>query len=299
MSDLRGTPAPAWRRGCLVLGALTAILFGLLLVLSAITGAKDRRTSLALGHRVGVIEIEGEISDARDFLDELKKLEDDPRVAALVVRIDSPGGGVAATQEMYHALRRYREKTGRPVVASFGTLAASGGYYVACAAQKIVTEPGTLTGSIGVVMTFTDAAELLQKIGVRFEVVKSGPKKDFGGFWRPLTEEERAMLQGIVGDVYDQFTTVVAEGRRLPLDRVREIADGRILSGRQAVTAGLADTLGFREDAVRIAAVLAGLSPDTEAISKRPFEPRILDLLRRMSGKVSMLLASGPSLEYR
>lgn len=195
---------------------LGGVLLALLLVAGLLGGGGGGAPTLALGHRVGLIEVDGEIQDSAEFLDELKRLEEDPRVSALVVRIDSPGGGVAATQEMFHALRQFHEKTGHPVVASLGSLAASGGYYLACAAQKIVAEPGTLTGSIGVIFSFTDASELMKKIGVQVEVVKSGPKKDFGGWWRALTEDERAMLQGIVGDVYDQFTEAVAEGRKLP-----------------------------------------------------------------------------------
>ncbi len=279
---------------------LGGVLLALLLVAGLLGGGGGGAPTLALGHRVGLIEVDGEIQDSAEFLDELKRLEEDPRVSALVVRIDSPGGGVAATQEMFHALRQFHEKTGHPVVASLGSLAASGGYYLACAAQKIVAEPGTLTGSIGVIFSFTDASELMKKIGVQVEVVKSGPKKDFGGWWRALTEDERAMLQGIVGDVYDQFTEAVAEGRKLPLQKVRELADGRILSGRQAREAGLADTLGYQEDAVRIAAVMAGLSPETPTLSKRTMEPRLYELLRRLGGHLAgALIPSGPRLEYR
>jgi len=162
-----------------------------------------------------------------------------------------------------------------------------------------MAEPGTLTGSIGVIFSFADASALLSKIGVRFEVVKSGARKDFGAYWRPLTEDERAMLQGIVGDVYDQFTEAVSRGRNLPLEKVRALADGRVLSGRQAVQAGLVDTLGYQEDAVRLAARLAGLSPDTPSLSKRRPEAPILDLLRRFTGEAAAILGSRPQLLYR
>jgi protease-4 len=290
---------PGWVNGCLILLIIGAFLCLLLVLLAALGGFGSSSDGLALGKRVGLIRLDGTITDSEEFLDELKSLQDDPRVAALVVRIDSPGGGVAATQEMYHGLVRFHEKTGRPVVASLGSLAASGGYYTACAAQKIVTEPGTLTGSIGVIMMFPDASELLRKIGVRMDVVKSGPKKDFTAFWRERTPAEQAMLDSIVGDVYDQFTQVVADSRDLPLERVRELADGRILTGRQAVSEGLADTLGYQGEAVRMAAEMAGLSPDTQTLSKQRFEPEFLQMLRRFTGEARSLIESHPRLEYR
>lgn len=291
-------------RGCLLLFGLGCALALVLLLAAGLLGNLRRPqdglgSAFAFGHRVGLIELDGEITSSDDFVDELKRLEDDPRVSALVVRVNSPGGEVVATQEIHHALERFRHKTGQPVVASLGSLAASGGYYAICGADRIVTEPGTLTGSIGVIFDFPELSELLKKIGVRMEVIKSGPKKDFGAYWRPLTDEERAMLQGIVGDVYDQFTEAVAQGRKLPLDRVRSLADGRVLSGRQAVEASLADTLGYEEDAVHLAARLAGLSPETPPISKRKLTTPIYELLRRYTGELGSLIPYAPRLLYR
>jgi protease IV len=291
---------PAWLGGCLVLLAAGALFTVLLMILLSV-GSKGLGTGAGLtaGHRVGLITLEGEIMDSREFTDELERLEEDGRMRALVVRIDSPGGGVAATQEIHEALLDFRRRTDFPVVASLGSLAASGGYYVACAADRIVTEPGTLTGSIGVIFSFTDASELMKKIGLRSEVIKSGAKKDFGAYWRSLTEEERAMLDGVVADVYDQFTRAVAEGRKLPLEKVRGLADGRIFTGRQALTEGLADTMGFSRNAVEIAAGLAGLPADTPVLEKRRFAPEWLDLLRRLAGQAHVLSEGRPQLMYR
>lgn len=294
-----GKPRPPWVGGCLILSGVGALFLVFLVLLFRVEDGGPRHGASFGLHRVGLIELEGEILDSRDFLEELESLEDDGRVRALVVRIDSPGGGVAATQEIHEALLDYQRRTETPVVASLGALAASGGYYVACAADRIVTEPGTLTGSIGVIFAFTDASDLMRKIGVRTEVIKSGLKKDVGAYWRSLTDDERAMLDGIVADVYDQFTRAVADGRGLPIDTVKALADGRILTGRQALAAGLADTLGYRDDAVEIAAGLAGLSPDTPVLTRKRFEPDWLDLLRRLTGMAHVISEGRPQLLYR
>jgi protease IV len=288
-----------WFTGCLVLAGVGLAFFALLLMLSGLAGRGSRGMNLSLSRRVGKIELSGVIDDARGFLEELKDLEDDPRVAALVVRINSPGGDVGATQEIYRALQDFRAKGGRPVVASLGSVAASGGYYAACGAQKIMAEPGTLTGSIGVILEMPDASELMAKIGLRMKVVKSGAQKDFGSYWRPLSSEEERMLQGVVMDTYDQFLGAVLQSRGLPEERTRALADGRIFTGRQARSEGLVDTLGFEPDAIRLAAELAGLPPDTPALSKHRFEPEILDLLRRFGGQMRSYLASSPRLQYR
>lgn len=284
----------AWVRGCLVLIGLGVAFVAVVTWSARPTGARGGG-----GARVGVIRVEGGIESSRGFREELRRLEEDARVRALVVRIDSPGGGVAATQEMADELRRYQTRTGHPVVASLGGLAASGGYYLACAAREIVCEPGTLTGSIGVLLSFVDASELLRKLGVRIEVVKSGERKDFGGYWRALTAEERSMLEGVVADAHEQFTSAVAESRGLDPETVRTLADGRILTGRQALAAGLVDTLGFEADAVEMAARLAGLPPGATTLSRERRTPGWLDLLRRMAEDARTPGFRGPRLEYR
>ena len=284
---------PAWGRGCLVLVAAGIVFFTVVTLLARPGGG------LGTSPRVGIIRVEGEISEARPFLEELRRVEADGRIRALVLRVDSPGGGVGATQEMLDALQRYRRRTAHPVVASLGATAASGGYYLACAAPKIMAEPGTITGSIGVMMTFTDASELMKKLGVRTEVIKTGARKDVGAWWRPMTDDDRVMLESVVGDAYAQFTSTVAESRAMAIDSVRSLADGRILTGRQALAAGLVDTLGFEPDAVHLAARLAGLDPETPVASHERREPDWLDIARRLVGRTRVLLGSGPRLEYR
>jgi protease IV len=293
------TGRPGWVPGCLILAGAALAFFLLILFMGSFVGRSSKGIDLSLSRRVGLIELRGVIDDAKPFLEVLLDLQDDPRVAALVVRIDSPGGDVGATQEIYHALQTFREKTGRPVVASLGSIAASGGYYAACGTQKIMAEPGTLTGSIGVILEMPDASELMAKIGLRMKVIKSGAQKDFGSYWRPLTPQEQAMLTGVVMDTYDQFVGAVAHGRGMGEEKVRALADGRIFTGRQACTEGLVDTLGFQPDAVRMAAVMAGLSPETPTLSRHRFEPEILGLIRRLGGQTRSWLASSVRLEYR
>lgn len=284
---------PAWGRGCLLLAATGVVFLGVVTMLAR------PGSDFGGSPRVGLIRVEGEISEARPFIEELRRVELDGRIRALVLRVDSPGGGVGPTQEMLDAVQRYRERTGRPVVASLGATAASGGYYLACGAPKIVAEPGTITGSIGVIMTFTDASELMRKIGVRTEVVKTGSRKDVGAWWRPMTDDERTMLESVVADAYEQFTSTVATSRGMAIDSVRVLADGRILTGRQALAVGLVDTLGFQPDAVRLAARLAGLDPATSVTSHERREPDWMDIARRLVGRTRVLLGSGPRLEYR
>ena len=229
--------------------------------------------------RVGLLQVEGPIYDARYYVSQIEKFRRNPMVKAMVVRIDSPGGEVGAVQEITESLRKFRE-SGKPVVASFGGVAASGGYYLACAADWIVSNPGALTGSIGVVMEFPNAENLLKKVGVEFVVVKSGRFKDTGGFARSLSDDERRLLQETIDDVYEQFLEAVinareeslreAAARARKLDpksvgpgavrgHLRGIADGRVLSGRQALRVGLVDELGGLDLALEKAAALAGL----------------------------------------
>jgi len=216
------------RRGVWRAVAVTALVFvasfgailGLLLL------GEPGGTSLG-GNRVAVVEVEGLIVDAERVVRELEEHADDPSVRAIVVRIQSPGGVVAPTQEIYDAIGRVRAR-GKPVVASMGAVAASGGYYLATAASRIMANPGTLTGSIGVIMQLAEVEGLLKKIGVRYEVIKSGRHKDIGSFSRPMAPEERAILQALLDDMHDQFVTAVANGRRLERAAVLSLADGRV-----------------------------------------------------------------------
>jgi len=231
------------------------------------------------GARVAVVEVEGVIGvgadrglDTESIIRLLNEYRDDPTVRAVVLRIDSPGGVVAPTQEIFTAVRRLRE-TKKPVVASLGSVAASGGYYVAVSADRIFASPGTLTGSIGVVMQLANVEGLLKKVGVEYVVVKAGAYKDVGNFARAMTPEERRILQSLLDDIYDQFISAVAEGRGLEPQAVRGFAEGRIFSGRQAHGLKMVDDLGGLDDAIEAAAKMAGL----------PAKPKVLYPRRRFS----------------
>lgn len=218
--------------------------------------------TLNLAERVGVIPIEGIISDSRDIVSELNDFADDSSIRAVVLRIETPGGGVAPSQEIHQAVRELRKK--KKVVVSMGAVAASGGYLIAVAADRIVANPGTITGSISAVMHYANVEELLKKVGVKSSVIKSGKFKDIGSPVRTMTPEERSLIQGVVDDIYDQFIRTVSEGRNIPLSRIKELSDGRIFTGRQARELGLVDELGGLQDAVLLAGRLAGLTGSPE-----------------------------------
>jgi protease-4 len=221
---------------------------------------------------LGYLEIEGNIVDATETVRQLKSLEANPLVKGILIRVDSPGGVVTPSHEIYEEIRRVRDD-GTPIIVSMGTLAASGGYYVSAPATLIVANPQTLTGSIGVIMEFPVLKGMMDKLGVKVEVVKSRVHKDIGSPFRDMTDRDRELLQGVVTDVYDQFVAIVSIERDIPEDSVRAFADGRIMTGRQALALGLVDTLGTFEDAKRIAASLCGIDG----------EPRLIRASRRLN----------------
>lgn len=209
------------------------------------------------GQKVGIIEISGVINDSKDILDKLKRFRADDSIKAIVVRIDSPGGSVGPSQEILRAIKKTSLK--KKVVASLGSVAASGGYYVAVGADGIVANPGTITGSIGVVMGFTNFQELLKKIGLIPVVVKSGKYKDIGSPVRKMTEKEREILQNLSDQIHRQFINAIAAGRKMNPIEVEAIADGRIFSGEEAKRLGLIDRIGNLEDAVEWAGRMGGI----------------------------------------
>ncbi len=240
---------------------------------------------LGTGDRVALIRIEGVILDSREAVGELRRFADNPSVKAIVIRIDSPGGGVVPSQEIHDAVRRVRSKTNKAVVASMGTVAASGGYYIAVATDRIMANPGTLTGSIGVIMETANIEGLLKKLGVEGVVVKSGKYKDVGSPLRKMTDEELTVLQTVMNDVHDQFIEAVAEGRSLELAEARLVADGRVFTGRQAKELRLVDELGDLDDAIQLAADLAGIEGEPQIVEpRRRFSVR--DLLETKLGQV-------------
>jgi protease-4 len=291
--DTSGKPAKRslFRRILLVLG----IGIGLLLLVSILFPDID----LSMEDRVALIRVEGVILDAHSTVAELKRFGENPSIKAIVLRIDSPGGGVVPSQEIYDAVQRVRNKNNKAVIASMGTVAASGGYYIAAATDRIIANPGTLTGSIGVIMETANVEGLLKKIGVEGIVIKSGKFKDVGSPLRKMTEEEQALLQSVMDDVHKQFIDAVAEGRALEVSTVQALADGRIFTGRQAKEAKLVDELGNLDDAIQLAAELAGIEGEPKVVEPR----RRFSLRDLIESRLSVLFPkldfySGVSLKY-
>ncbi|MCD6273696.1 MAG: signal peptide peptidase SppA [Deltaproteobacteria bacterium] len=216
------------------------------------------------GEKVGIIEINGVINESKDVLDKLKRLRADNSIKAIVVRINSPGGSVGPAQEIFREIKKTALK--KKIVASLGAVAASGGYYVAAGTEGIIANPGTITGSIGVVMGFTNFQELLQKIGLNPVVIKSGSYKDIGSPVRKMTEKERQILQDLSDQIHRQFISAIAEGRKMDLRKVESIADGRIFSGEEARKLGLVDRLGNLEDAVEWAGRMGGIKGKIKSV---------------------------------
>jgi len=267
------------RRRTILLAALAIYLGVVVLFVAALSTAMAPTGGGAVfGARVAIVELEGTIVDVDDLLRELKAHRDNPLVKAVVLRINSPGGVVGPTQELHAAVMRLRE-AGKPVVASLGAVAASGGYYVAVAADRIYANPGTLTGSIGVIFQLPNVDGLMKKVGVDYVVVKAGRYKDIGNIARPMAPEERRILQTLLDDVHAQFIAAVATGRKLDPTEVVGFADGRIVSGAQAKDLHMVDALGGLEEAVDGAATLAGLSRPPRVIGPRR-KLSIMELLR-------------------
>jgi protease IV len=248
------------------------------IVLAVMLTARDG-AGFGAGGRIAVLDIDGIITEDQQFLRDLRRFRDNRSVRGYVVNINSPGGVVAPSQSIFQELRRIRDEDELPIVASIGGVGASGGYYVALAADSIFALPGSITGSIGVIMEVPDVSELMGRVGIRMNAIMSSEHKDIGSPFRPLGEGDRQILESLVVDVYDQFVDVVAAERSLPRETVQQYADGRILSGRQALRARLVDRLGNREDALATAGTMAGLGDRPRII--RPPEPRvtIIDLL--------------------
>ncbi len=253
-----------------------------------------------MGKRVAIVDVHGVIRNSYDIIRQLRKYAKDSSIPAVVIHIDSPGGGAAASQEIYEEINKLRQE-GKKVVASLGSIGASGGYYVACAADTIVVNPATLTGSIGVILQFPVAEELFKKIGVKFEVIKRGEVKDMGSVAKSMTERERKSLQSVVDDTYDQFVDVVAESRGMKKEEVLKIADGSVFTGRQAKELGLVDELGNLQDAIKIAGEMAGIEEFPKTVKERKRKISWFDLLTQKAKELLPLDQSSqlmPQLEY-
>jgi len=276
------------------------------------------------GNVVGVVRIDTVIMDARKTIEILRHYQEQDRIRAVLIRVDSPGGAVGASQEIYDAIGALR-KSGKKVVASLGNVAASGGYYVACAADEVYANPGTLTGSIGVIFSVPNLEGISEKVGIRYQVIKSGKFKDVGSMTRTMTPEEQKLLQGVIDDTYNQFIEAIMKhrtqqiaqalagsktdapqveaelgGDATPEQFLRQIADGRVFTGRQAHKYGLVDTLGTEEDAVKRLANLAGIhKPETYEYKPRRTFLDLFEAEAKSALSGAALPLSGPRLEYR
>src|SRR6266581_212502 len=255
----------------LLLGGGAFVLLAIALVAVMLTFSADDATDLAFSDRIQVVDVDGELVQSRAIVDQLKRYEDSDSVKAILLNIDSPGGGVAVSQEIYTEIKRLREKKDKVVVAYLSSTGASGAYYVACAANRIIANPGTVVGSIGVIAEWINYGDLLQWAKLKETAFKSGEFKDTGSATRPLTEREKTYFQSMIDDMYVQFVEAVAAGRHLDIQDVRTLADGRVFTGRDAKEKNLIDEIGNFQDAVDLTAKLAGISG----------KPRLIQLSRR------------------
>lgn len=260
--------------GLILLVALGAVVY-FMSYRAGLQSSRAGSNAFSLTDKIGVVPVEGVITDSIEIAENLEAFGNDRSIVAVVVRIDSPGGGVAASQEIYDAVVALKKK--KKVVASMGSIAASGGLLIACAADKIVANPGTITGSISAVMQFANLEELMKKIGVKSSVVKSGPYKDIGSPMREMTPEEKIIIQELIDDIYNQFIDVIVRDRKLPRQQVIAIGDGRVFSGRKAKEYGLVDQLGDLAAAAKLAGVLAGSSGSYDLVYPPAKRLSILD----------------------
>jgi len=279
---------PRWLVLSLVL--LPLAVGALLLLLDRVTDG----AVFAGSRTVGLVRVEDVILSSERTISLLREYRDDSQIAGVVLRLESPGGAVAPSQEIYREVMRFRE-SGKPIVASMGSVAASGAYYIACAADRIFASPGTITGSIGVILRLSRWYRLFGKIGIEMETLKTGKYKDVGSPDREMTPEERRYLQGVIDDTYEQFVADVAAGRARQADSVRALADGRVYTGRQALAVGLVDTLGGLQDAVQYVRDRTGLPDKAKVHERRPRRPFWwdmipADLLRRSAETVERTL---------
>ncbi len=234
------------------------------------------------GDRIAVVYLEGVIFDSKDINEQLKMYGDDSRVKAILLRMDTPGGGVAASQEIADQVKWLRDEKGKKVVVSMGSVGASGGYYIACAADRIYANPGTITGSIGVIAEWVNYGNLLKWAQMQPEVIKSGELKDVGSPTRAITPKEREYLQQLINQMFEQFVSAVAEGRKdhLTRDQIKQLSDGRVYTGEEALREKLIDGLGNYDAALKGTAELVGIKGEPQIVTPpKPRRGSILDLL--------------------
>ncbi len=292
------------RKSDVVIALIIVISFLIISVLtiSAFIGfsGEDSAFWVSGGKKVAIVDVHGVIVNSSEVIRQLRKYAQDSSIPAVVVHIDSPGGAAASSQEIFEEINKIKEK-GKKVVASMGTVGASGGYYVACAADTIVANPATITGSIGVIFQFPVAEELFKKIGLKYEVIKKGDIKDVGTWTRSMTERERKSLQTVVDDTYEQFIEAVAKSREMEKEKVIKLADGSIFTGRQAKELGLVDELGNLQDAIKIAGEMVGIKEFPKTIKEVNRKISWFDLLTQKANDFLNLTESQqfmPRLEY-
>ncbi|MBW2630837.1 MAG: signal peptide peptidase SppA [Deltaproteobacteria bacterium] len=247
--------------GFLLLAIIGVFCF---LILRTFIPFEKKSAGFSFKDKIGVVTIEGVLRNSKDTINQLDKYEKDGNVKAVVLRVNSPGGAVVPSQEIYDKVLHLKKS--KKVVVSMGSVAASGGYYVACAADRIIANPGTITGSIGVIIQFSQIEDLLKKIGLKTTVVKAGRYKDVGSPVRDMTPDEKSLIQDVIDDIHNQFIEVVLSNRNIPREKVEDIADARIFTGRQALKIGLVDDLGNMEYAIDVASDLAGIKGKAEVI---------------------------------
>jgi len=286
-----------WIIGGIIFGAIFICTIFFIIFMLQIGGKSDMTLSGA-GEKVAIIELEGVIYSSENMVRQFKKFGKDETVKAIVFRINSPGGGIAASQEIYEHVKRVRDN-GKPIVVSMGSVAASGGYYVALGADTIMANPGTTTGSIGVIAEFPNFRKLLDKIGISITVIKSGNFKDAGSPYREIKPEEMAYFQSWIDNGYDQFVSTVVNERQLSRDTVLKLADGRVYSGEQALTYNLIDTLGTFDDAINLAAEMGGIKGEPKVIRDRLRKMTMFEMLTEDAEVLlSRHLSLWPQMKY-
>lgn len=296
------TKSTKWFLG--ILGILAAVAIGFtLLVVSLLSGGRNSTelVTTGSGDKIAIIELRGVITESEDIVRQFKERRENNSIKAIVFRVESPGGGVVASQEIYEEVKKTRE-SGKPVIVSMGSVAASGGYYVSCGASRIVANPGTLTGSIGVISEFLQLEDALNKLGVGVKTIKSGKLKDAGSPVRKMNEQDEKYFQDLMDNVHVQFIDVVSRERDINKEETVALADGRVFTGVQAMDLHLVDTLGTYQDAIAIAAEIAGISGEPSIVKERKrlswFESMFGDVAESLTA-IRQEVLNRPVLSFR
>jgi len=276
----------------IIVGGAAVLFFALSLTALALYLSDTGSASISFSSgQIAVLDLEGVILDSKDFIDQLKEYGNRPSVKIVLLHLNTPGGGVAASQEIYQAVKKFRAESHKKVVVSMSSVAASGGYYVACAADRIFANPGTITGSIGVIAEWLNYGDLLRWAKMESIVIKSGAFKDAGSPTRQLTDVEKAYFQSLIDNMYVQFVSAVAGARKMDEAAVRKLADGRVFTGQEAVKNGLVDEIGSFQDAVAAAAKMAGISGEPKLVSPPKKAFSLLETLLGESRSAALLRA--------